>query len=222
VLGILGLVALYLVYTNVLSGPPAAPGSTEARTGTTPTPGAAIPTPGDDERPAAKRSPAVRGRTDEFRPVLRSKRKEDRPDPAKIDPTLRLDLLAKVQEVAPAGGTRSLFQFAPPPPKETEKPKGEEPKVFVAIGPRQPPPPPPPAPPPVLVIPLKFYGYSTILDNGKKTAYFLDGEDILLAAEGDTLKRRYKVVRIGPNSVLMEDTESKRQQTVPLAEEAQS
>ena len=50
----------------------------------------------------------------------------------------------------------------------------------------------------------------------------LDGDEIIYAAEGDTLKRRYKVLRIGPTSVLMEDTESKRQQTVQLAEEVQS
>jgi len=33
------------------------------------------------------------------------------------------------------------------------------------------------------------------------------------------VKKRYRVVRIGVNSVLMEDTESKRQQSLPLAEE---
>jgi hypothetical protein len=41
-----------------------------------------------------------------------------------------------------------------------------------------------------------------------------------MAAEGETLKRRYRVVRINPTSVVMEDTEVKKQQTLPLAEEA--
>jgi hypothetical protein len=55
--------------------------------------------------------------------------------------------------------------------------------------------------------------------NGKKTAFFLDGDEISVAAEGDTVKKRYRVVRIGVNSVLMEDTESKRQQSLPLTED---
>ena len=69
-------------------------------------------------------------------------------------------------------------------------------------------------------ITLKYYGYSTARANGKKQAFFLDGDDILVAGEGDTVKRRYRVVRIGVNSVVMEDVDSKRQQPVALAEEA--
>ena len=76
-----------------------------------------------------------------------------------------------------------------------------------------------PPPPPIT---LKFYGFSTVRNNGQKSAYFLDGDDILIASEGQTLKRRYKLVRISANSVLLEDTESKRQQSVPLTQEAPS
>jgi len=50
--------------------------------------------------------------------------------------------------------------------------------------------------------------------------FFLDGEDILTANEGEVLKKKYKVVRIGVNSVVMEDIDTKSQQTLPLAEEA--
>jgi hypothetical protein len=47
---------------------------------------------------------------------------KDRPDPTKYDPTIRFDLLAKVQEVELASG-RNIFQFgaAPPPPKTPEQ-----------------------------------------------------------------------------------------------------
>ena len=94
--------------------------------------------------------------------MLHSKRAEDRLDPKTIDPTLRLDLFAKVQAVELAGGSRNLFQFsAAPPPKPVEMPKGKEPKIVPkqrdvrdrADGPAAPPPPPP--------ITLKFYGFST-------------------------------------------------------------
>ena len=53
-----------------------------------------------------------------------------------------------------------------------------------------------------------------------RTAFFLDGEDILVATEGQVVKKRYRVVRIGTSSVVMEDTQSKTQQTLPLQEEA--
>ena len=63
-------------------------------------------------------------------------------------------------------------------------------------------------------------GATTRLRQG--LVFLLDGDEILYAAEGDTLKRRYKVIRIMPTSVLMEDTESKHQQPLPLVEESQS
>jgi hypothetical protein len=72
------------------------------------------------------------------------------------------------------------------------------------------------APPP---IPLKYYGICTERTNGKKTAYFLDNDEIIQATEGMTLKGRYRVVRIGQNLVVMEDLQSKRQQSLPLEQE---
>lgn len=146
--------------------------------------------------------------------MLRSKRAEDRIDPAKVDPTLRLDLLAKLQ-AEPSGNGRNLFQFGPPPAKTPPKP---EPTVIPKPGPVLPvtstaqplaPPPPPP-------IPLRYYGFSSVPSTSAKTAFFLDGEEILVAKEGDTVKRRYRVVRIGASSVVVEDTESKRQQTLQM------
>ena len=214
---VLGALALYLVYSNVIAGP-SVPQDSAPRASAAPPPNVA-----PQEAPGPKRAPANRGRSEEWLPVLRSKRAEERRDPRGIDPTLKLDLLAKVQVVEVAGGVRNLFQFGPPPATAAVKPSGPETSVWVAIGPRPiPPPAPPPPPPPPPPSTLKFYGIATVRADGKKTAYFLDGDDILKAAEGDILKRRYKVLRIGPNSVLVEDTEAKRQQSVPLAEEAQS
>jgi hypothetical protein len=216
---VLGLFAAYMVYSNLLSGPDI-PRQT-ARTGASVAPSA--PGAATSAQSTATRAPASRTRSEEFHPVLRSKRPEDRLDPMSIDPTLRLDLFAKVQAVELAGGSRNLFQFSTaPPPKPVEMPKGKEPKIVpkqvvsvaAPVGPPQPPPPPP--------ITFKFYGFSTVPTNGKKTAYFLDGDEILSASEGDVLKRRYKVLKIGPNSVLFEDTNAKRQQSVPLVEESQS
>ncbi|MGH9667513.1 MAG: hypothetical protein ACRD9L_24080, partial [Bryobacteraceae bacterium] len=77
------------------------------------------------------------------------------------------------------------------------------------------PPKPPPAP-----IPLKFYGFVNPVARGPKRAFFIEGDDIFVAAEGDTIKNRYKVIRIGVNSAVVEDTSNKNQQTLKLVEEA--
>lgn len=226
-LSALGLVAVYLVYSNVFSqpdrgGPPPA-AQEPGRAGALPLPGPEG-TPVQEAAPAeAARAPAsnrnaFRGRSEEFHPVLHSKRPEDRIDPMSIDPTMRLDLLAKVQAVEQAGGSRNLFQYGPPPVK-AEPPKGPEPKVVPKPpdDPAKPPPPPPPTP-----ISLKYYGFSTPHDSGKKRAFFVDGDEIWVAGEGEMVKKRYRVVRIGVNSVVVEDTESKRQQSLPLTEEQPS
>ena len=220
ILGALVLIGGYEFYDNVLSGPsstaePARPTRPAPQTASTAATAAFA-----SER--LQRKPAASLRTsEEFRPSLKPKRPEDRVDPMTIDPTLRLDLLAKVQAVNMEGGSRNLFSAgAPPlPPEPTVKIK---PGVHAAVvGPQPlPPPPGPPPPPQAPPINLKYYGYSSARGDNRKHAFFLDGEDILVAAEGETVKKRYRVVRIGVNSVVMEDTQFKQEKTLPLAEEA--
>jgi hypothetical protein len=223
----LGLLAAYLVYSNILSGPDTGSRSAQPSERAAAPSGSAIPvsTAAPAGQAAGPRAPNPRSRSEEFHPVLRSKRPEDRFDPMSVDPTLRLDLFAKVQSVEQAGGGRNLFQFSTPPVKEPPPQlKGPEPKVKVGpvqVAEQKPAPPPPKVEPPPTPVPLKFYGYATFRRNGRKTAYFLDGDDIVIAGEGDLVKRRYRIVRIGPNSVTVEDTDAKRQQTVPIVEESQ-
>ena len=224
-LAALALVAVYLLYSNVFSqpdrgGPPPAQEPARASAPALPDAGQSTPRAEAPRAPDSNRG-ASRGRNEEFHPVLHSKRPEDRIDPMTIDPILRLDLLAKVQGMEPAGGSRNLFQYGPLPVK-AEALKGPEPKVIpqpvvpvTDVAKSAGPPPPPP-------IALKYYGFSTARNNGRKVAFFLDGEEISVAGEGETVKKRYRVVRIGVNSVLMEDTESKRQQSLPLTEEQPS
>jgi hypothetical protein len=150
---------------------------------------------------------------------------EDKPDPATIDPTLRLDILAKLQQVEPPASMRNIFQYgaAPPPPAPTlpELPKNP-PKIAFNPPPPKPagPPPDPPAPtaPPMT---FKYYGYKVSKSDGRKEAFLLDGEDIIIAGENDSMKLgRYKVVRIGVNSITIEDTQFKSTQTLQLQPDA--
>jgi len=228
----LAVVGGYLFYSNVLSQPSGSPaerpraGAVTSRDPDAMATGASGSPSGRSQQPPPSIRRATPGRSnrgDEFHPTLHSKRPEDRIDPATIDPTLRLDLLAKVQGAPVEGGSRNIFQFGQPPAKAELK--APEPKVLPKVqGPKTPeqakaeaPKPPAKQPPPP--INLKYYGFSTARNNGRKTAFFLDGEDILVAPEGETVKKRYKVVRIGVNSVLMEDTVGGNQQSLPLQEE---
>jgi hypothetical protein len=145
-------------------------------------------------------------------------------DPSNIDPTLHLDLLAKLQGVQVEAGGRSLFEIGKEPVAAAQP--GKEPEKIAVVkpfvGPQPPPPPPPPPPDPKAPpIPLKFYGFVNPSKATNKRAFFLDGEDIIIAGEGDMVKKRYKIVRIGVNSAVVEDTEfkSNNQQTLPLEAE---
>ena len=148
---VLGVFAAYMVYSNLLSGP-SYPTATPAPTrgdNSEIVPNAPGKSSGPDSSRAAQDVPgrsSARAKNGEFRPVLRPKKKEDRVvNISTIDPTLRLDLLAKVMKVPPAGGERDLFQISKTPPvKQAELPKGPETKIYAFVGPRPPPPPPPP------------------------------------------------------------------------------
>lgn len=172
------------------------------------------------ERPSFRRVQQDAGGTREFRPSFKPKNI----DPATIDPTLRLDLLAKLKKVDVDAGMRSLFEISAAPPTATEVNVKEPAKIAIGhpfVGPVLPKPalpaPEPKAPP----IPLKFYGFINKNKGGDRRAFFLDGEDIVIAGEGDTIKKRYKILRIGVNSAVVEDTEfkSNNQQTLPLEAE---
>ncbi|MGI8989786.1 MAG: hypothetical protein ACR2I2_09405 [Bryobacteraceae bacterium] len=223
-LGALSAIALILLYSNVFSGaddraPNARPAAAAAPAG-----GSAILA---GPRAINRRGQAaVRTNLGTFHPRVGSARPEERPNLAGIDPTLRLDLLAKVQQVPPEGGSRNLFQFldgAAAAAKAAFSKLPKEPKMAIngktPVGPVVPPGPPKPVPPPVIT--WKYYGYSTVRGgDGKKRAFFLDGEDIIVAGENELIKKRYKIVKIGVNSVDVEDTQYQNVQKLPLQEES--
>ncbi|MGA9564372.1 MAG: hypothetical protein WBS19_02500 [Candidatus Korobacteraceae bacterium] len=119
-----------------------------------------------------------------------------------LDPTLRLDLLKSSEDVTYKGSGRDIFSSQPPPP--------EIPKVTKAVINTGPPPPAPPPP-----IPLKFYGFSGN-KSGPKQVFLSKGDDIFIAKEGQIIDRRYKILKIGPNAVEVEDVLTNNRQTLPL------
>lgn len=160
-----------------------------------------------------------------FQPRVLGSRPDDKLDPASINPALRLDLLAKVQAIEPAEAGRNLFQFGQPPapPKPVQPIPSKVPKIPVNQGPHPPPavthlgPSGPPPPPP---IDLKYYGYVISKADGLKRAFLLDGDNILMVSENQTVKQRYRILKIALSTIEIEDMQAKNTQTLRLPPDA--
>ena len=117
-------------------------------------------------------------------------------------PDVRLEALDGARP-KPGGEDRNLFQFkpkaAPPPPRQPP------PVAPVPTGP----PPPPPVPP----IPLKFIG--TLERNGQKIAILSDATGhVSYGPEGATIDGRYRIIRIGAESIEMAYVDGRGRQTI--------
>ena len=122
-----------------------------------------------------------------------------------LDPTLRLQLLHSVEGLTYSGNGRNIF---------TEQAEVVIPKVVtppIATGPVVPVIPPPPQ------ITLKFFGFTNKPGEAKKV-FLSEGEDVFIASEGEIVNRRYRVVRISPNAVEIEDVLYKHSQSIPLTQ----
>ena len=195
-LGVLTAVAGYSVYTQWLSGTMTAP-----------------------ER-APRVSSSERSRTAPR--VRRNSGAEEPLDPMTVDPTLRTDLLAKVRSVVFEGVERDLFRFgerkkaavAPPPAKEVtaaqnrlRAAKAKLPKQNSPVARKRSAP----------AIPWKYYGFANSSRDARKRAFLIGDEDqVFIATEGDVFQKRYRIVRIGVNSIVIEDLQWKDRQTLPL------
>jgi hypothetical protein len=138
-----------------------------------------------------------------------------------IDPTLRLDLLARLQSVEQAKPGRSLFEIGPDPVVVAAPlpavPKGPIIPVVsqqTVAGPVQP-------LAPQVNIPLKFYGFVRPAEKGQNNrGLFLEGDNILIASEGELIDHRYLVRELNAANARLEDTQIKQGQTLPVVPEA--
>ncbi len=124
-----------------------------------------------------------------------------------LDPQLRLDLLAQSEGIKYEGSGRDIFVEQP-----DDIPKPIAPALLekADLHPWQPPALPPPPP-----INLKFWGWAS--RPGEAKAVFLaQGEAGFLAHEGDIVARRYRVVKINPSSVEIEDLLNNNRQSIPV------
>ena len=132
------------------------------------------------------------------------------PGQAQLTPAEELDIRLESlteEKPEPQGASRNPFRFRPPPsppaPTENVAPVPVEP---------QGPPPPPPLPP----IALKFIGVVESPRVGKIAA-LSDGKNVFYGKEGDLVEGRYKIVRIGAESIVMEYHDGQGRHTIRLS-----
>jgi hypothetical protein len=122
-----------------------------------------------------------------------------------LDPRLRLDLLKNSADVEYKGNGRNIFRAGAEPVKEL--PRTKTPPMPNPVVTKPPPP----------TINLKYFGFAN--RQGEESKVFLsEGGDVFVARLGDIVNRRYKILRITPTSVEVEDVISNVRQTLPLTQ----
>jgi hypothetical protein len=129
------------------------------------------------------------------------------------EPHLRLDLLDKIKKLDYSGSHRNIFVFGPPPPppKSAEQIARDS---YRAQGPQKPPPPPP------VTVPAQLFGSALMSKTGKRVAFFLQGDEVLVVEEGSVFMDRYRLDKINNDSADVEETSSGRHATVQMVQPA--
>jgi hypothetical protein len=64
---------------------------------------------------------------------------------------------------------------------------------------------------------LRYYGFVRPAEIGKTNAgLFLDGDNVLVASEGQVVKQRFLIVELTPTSARLEDTQLRQGQLIPV------
>jgi hypothetical protein len=120
-----------------------------------------------------------------------------------------------VERSRPMEALRNVFRFKPkpPPPPPPPAPRIQAPPstITVPTGP----PPPPPLPP----IALKFIGLVQTADKTQRLAVLSDGRGgiPIYGKEGDIIEGRYRIVKIGTESIELTYLDGRGRQTIRLS-----
>jgi hypothetical protein len=116
---------------------------------------------------------------------------------------------AQSAEYKPSG--RNIFIAGPTPvtPTATAETKPVKPP-FQPVGPQLPPPPPKPQ------LNSKFFGYGTLPSNGPRRAFLLDGDEVRIVGEGDTVQNTIRITHIGNDRIEYEDINTGMKNSSPM------
>jgi hypothetical protein len=122
-------------------------------------------------------------------------------DLVRYDPSIHLDALKELDSRPLPDERRNPFDFVGGAPPPLLSRKGA--------------PLPPPAPPPPPPIPLKAVGYNE-MPGGKKEAIVTYNDDVQMVHEGDVIASRFKVLKINPTLLVVEDATTHQTLELPF------
>jgi hypothetical protein len=122
-------------------------------------------------------------------------------DLARYDPVVHLEALEELDARPLPDMDRNPFDFVAPPPPEVT------PQQLAAVAQAVPAP-----PPPVLLKPM---GYNEMPGGGKEAFATLE-DQVLVVHEGEVVASRYKILRITPMAVTVEDATSHQVVDLPI------
>ncbi len=123
------------------------------------------------------------------------------------NPSLRIDMLERIRNLEYSGTRRNIFTASVPP---LPQPKVDPGTIAPA----------PPQGPPPLEVPVKFFGYVASAPGGARRGFFINGEDVFIVAEGETLLNQFRLLRVGNTTAEVEEIGSGRRATLVLEEMA--
>jgi hypothetical protein len=161
------------------------------------------------ESPAAANSPANVAAPTTLSPAPKARVRGRKVNNASrsLDPSLRYDWLKASEDTKYEGRGRNIFRAQIDMPRPEKN--GSTDHVQPPPQPTGPPPPPP--------INLKFFGFASKPGEPKKI-FLSQGEDVFIAGEGEIVDRRYRILRISPMSVEVEDVLNNNHQSIPLTQ----
>jgi hypothetical protein len=201
VLGFFGIVSAIFLYEQIFGGPSTPPPRPVVTTASAP----ASATPVAAKTAAVTAAPGFAVGTPQKLATTGGE----------LDPTLHMEAMLVTESLVYSGTGRNIFAMGPAEPAAPVKIEAAKfsPRPVVAApppprGPTGPPPPPP--------INLKFFGTATSLKDNVRRAFLLIGDDVLYVSAGDVVQRRYRIISIAANSILVEDIPNNNKQTLPL------
>ncbi len=122
-----------------------------------------------------------------------------------------LDRLDRAQSTEYKSTGRNIFIMgAMPTPVANSGPQVAPKPTYPNRGPQVPPPPPKP------VLSWKFFGYGNLPSGGPRQAFLLDGEDVRIVGEGETVLNTIRILRIGNESIEYEDVNTHQRNSNPI------
>jgi hypothetical protein len=126
------------------------------------------------------------------------------------NPQLHTDKQKRARETEYKSAGRNIFSREVPPPPQPKHPV-PDPKIPIPLPTR--------VVPTVAPLPVKFFGFGTVPNGSGRRAFFTDGEEVYIVAEGEVLLNRFRILKIGNANLEYEEVSSGLRGTAIIEEQ---